>query len=150
MLKLKCLAIWRFTCMSHCMYICTWSIFPKYPKNLENLFSFDELIPLEWIVYVVWLTCERRFALFPAGNIVRDPHHTSLRYTASRTWTYAELQLRLSWMKLCSSDNYCNARLNYLITRVIIFALMVQGHDWRGHIMRSSILEKQGRMLIGW
>ena len=27
-----------------------------------------------WIVSVVWLTDERRFALFPARTIVRDPH----------------------------------------------------------------------------
>ena len=28
-----------------------------------------------WIVFVVWSTDERRLALFPAGTIVRDPHH---------------------------------------------------------------------------
>ena len=28
-----------------------------------------------WIVFVVWLTDERCLALFPAGTIVRDPHH---------------------------------------------------------------------------
>ena len=28
-----------------------------------------------WIVFVVWLTNERRLVLFPAGTIVRDPHH---------------------------------------------------------------------------
>ena len=28
-----------------------------------------------WIVFVVWLTDERRLALFPAGTIVRDPHY---------------------------------------------------------------------------
>ena len=28
-----------------------------------------------WIVFVVWLTDERRLALFPAGTIVRDSHH---------------------------------------------------------------------------
>ena len=25
--------------------------------------------------FVVWLTDKRRLALFPAGTIVRDPHH---------------------------------------------------------------------------
>ena len=30
---------------------------------------YDELF------FVVWLTDERRLALFPAGTIVRDPHH---------------------------------------------------------------------------
>ena len=28
-----------------------------------------------WIVFVVWLTDEGRLATFPAGIIVRDPHH---------------------------------------------------------------------------
>ena len=28
-----------------------------------------------WIVFVVWLTNERRLALFPGGTIIRDPHH---------------------------------------------------------------------------
>ena len=28
-----------------------------------------------WIVFVVWLTDERRLALFPARTIARDPHH---------------------------------------------------------------------------
>ena len=27
------------------------------------------------IVFVLWLTDERRLALFPAGTIVRDPYH---------------------------------------------------------------------------
>ena len=27
------------------------------------------------MVIVVWLTDERRLALFPVGTIVRDPHH---------------------------------------------------------------------------
>ena len=27
------------------------------------------------IIFVVWLTDERRLAFFPAGTIVRDPHH---------------------------------------------------------------------------
>ena len=27
------------------------------------------------ICFVVWLTAERRLALFPAGAIFRDPHH---------------------------------------------------------------------------
>ena len=28
-----------------------------------------------WIIFVVWLTDESRFALFPGKIIVRDPHH---------------------------------------------------------------------------
>ena len=55
--------------------------------------------------FVVWLTDEMRLALFPAGTIVRDPHHRVA--AASRVWTYAEPEFRLRWMKLCSSDNHC-------------------------------------------
>ena len=29
---------------------------------------------MNWIVFVVWLTDERRLALFPTGTIIRDPH----------------------------------------------------------------------------
>ena len=63
----------------------------------------------EWIVFVVWLTDERRLALSPAGTIVRDPHHReslSSRYALSRVWTCAEPEFRVSWIKLCSSDNH--------------------------------------------
>ena len=28
---------------------------------------------------MVWLTAERRLALFPAGTIFRDPHHCKIR-----------------------------------------------------------------------
>ena len=50
-----------------------------------------------WIALVVWLTDEKRLALFPTGTIVRDPHHLespargkqdfkeSLRTSASQT-----------------------------------------------------------------
>ena len=34
-------------------------------------------VPDEFVI-VVWLTDERRLALFPAGTIVRDPHHHDL------------------------------------------------------------------------
>ena len=30
---------------------------------------------MNWIVFVVWMTNERRLALFPARTIVKDPHH---------------------------------------------------------------------------
>ena len=49
-----------------------------------------------WIVFVVWLTDERRLGLFPAGTIVTDPHHCE-----SPT-----ISFRLSWIKFCSSDNH--------------------------------------------
>ena len=54
-----------------------------------------------WIVFVVWMTNERRLAIFPAGTIVRDLHHFE-----SPTWTCPEPEFRLCWMKLCSSDKH--------------------------------------------
>ena len=38
-------------------------------KRMWLVYGDDEL--LVWL----WLTNERRLALFPAGTIVRDPHH---------------------------------------------------------------------------
>ena len=48
----------------------------------------------------------------------------NLRHATSRVWTCAEPEFRLSWMKLCSSDNhYTTAPLNYKVSLVsaIIF-----------------------------
>ena len=59
-----------------------------------------------WIVFVVWLTHERRLVLFPAGTISEILTIVNLRHAASRIWSCAEHQFRFSWMKLCSSDNY--------------------------------------------
>ena len=50
-----------------------------------------------WIVSVVWSTDERRLALFPARNIVRNTHH-------HKSPTHGEQDLSLCWMKLCSID----------------------------------------------
>ena len=58
-----------------------------------------------WFIFMVWLTGERRLALFPAGTIVRDPL-ANLQHVASRIWTSAEPEFKLCWMKLCSSDNH--------------------------------------------
>ena len=53
----------------------------KYSKNLLekitwNHFKVDEGDDEDdELFFVVWLTSERRLALFPAGTLVRDPHH---------------------------------------------------------------------------
>ena len=59
-----------------------------------------------WIVFVVWLTDERRLALFPAGAIVIDLTIANLQPAASGVRTCAEPEFRRSWMKFCSSDNH--------------------------------------------
>ena len=63
-------------------------------------------------------------ALFSAGTIVRDPHHcTNLWHATSRIWTCAELEYRLSWMKLYRSDNHLvhKETLNQLIKLAVTF-----------------------------
>ena len=56
---------------------------------------------------MVWSTDKRRFALFSARTIVRDPHyHKFLRYPTSKIWTWTEPEFRLRWMKLCSNDHH--------------------------------------------
>ena len=49
---------------------------------------------MNWIelFFVVWLTDEKRVALFPAGTIVRDPHHGK-----SPTRREQDLNLRRTW-----------------------------------------------------
>ena len=42
---------------------------------------------------------------FQPGPLLEILTIANLRHTTSRVWTYAEPEFRLSWMKLCSSDN---------------------------------------------
>ena len=59
------------------------------------------------IVFVVWLTDERRFLpYFQPGPLPEILTIANLRQTATRVWTCAEPELRLGWMKLCSNDNH--------------------------------------------
>ena len=59
-----------------------------------------------WNVFVVWLTDERRLALFPAGTIVRDPHHHESPTHRELDLNCVQPEFRLKWMKLCISDNH--------------------------------------------
>ena len=45
-------------------------------------------------------------ALFPTRTLSEILTNANLWHTASRIWTCAEPEFRLSWMKLCSSDNH--------------------------------------------
>ena len=42
------------------------------PRNILMMMMMMMMMMMH--VFVVWLTYERRLALFPAGIIVRDPH----------------------------------------------------------------------------
>ena len=45
----------------------------KFIMSDLSLMDLENLADL--IVFVVWLTDKKHLALFPAGTIVRDPHH---------------------------------------------------------------------------
>ena len=47
-----------------------------------------------WVVFMLWLTDERRLTLIPAGTIVRDPHHHE-----SPTHREQDLNLRKTWLQ---------------------------------------------------
>ena len=79
------------------------SIHSHFPSS-HKLF-LQSLMNWWWIVFVVWLTDERRLALFSAGPLSEILTIANLRH-ASRVWTCAEPEFRLSWMNLCSSDNH--------------------------------------------
>ena len=70
-------------------------LFLSFATMKVALSSDNELF---WIVFVVWLTDERRLTLFSAG--------TNVRHVASRIWTCAEPEFRLIWVKLCYTDNH--------------------------------------------
>ena len=53
-----------------------------------------------WIAFMVWLTDESRLALFPAGAIVRDPHHRE-----SPTRREQDLSLRRTWVQALLNED---------------------------------------------
>ena len=65
--------------------------------TIDNALKFDDRITKNWIVFLVRLTDERCLALFPAGTIVRDPHHRECPtrreqgLNLRRTWVQAQL-----------------------------------------------------------
>ena len=65
--------------------------------------------------FVVWLSNERRSALFLAETIVRDPQHRKSP-TNSEQGLNLSSGLRTSLMKLCSRDNgYTTAPFHRII-----------------------------------
>ena len=68
------------------------TLFPPYINDLPDDDDDDE--EEEELFFVVWLTNERRLALFPTGNIVRDPHHLE-----TLTCREQDLNLRRTWIQ---------------------------------------------------
>ena len=48
---------------------------PFYSLDYDPVLESREMMMMMMIVFVVWLTEESDFALFPSGTIVRGPHH---------------------------------------------------------------------------
>ena len=94
--------LWGGREMFSCLGLCMVAEEHHFRRSMLLLFLNLLLIYFEtwmslwwwWIVFVVWLTDERRFALFPAGTIVRDPHHCE-----SPTRREQDLNLYRTWVQ---------------------------------------------------
>ena len=73
-----------------------YSAFNFIINGLKYILNSYLFIAMNSIVFVVWFTKERRLALFPAGIVVRDPHHHE-----SPTQREQDLDLRKHEFRLC-------------------------------------------------
>ena len=79
---------------------------------------------------------DRRKPYFQPGPLSEILTISNLRHAASRIWTCAEPELRLWWMKLCSSDNhYTTAPQGSAVKEGIDFEI--------GHIGASAKLYRE-------
>ena len=91
------------------------SFWKKKKELAVTLMMMMMMMMIRIIVFVVWLTGERRLALFSVGTISEILTIVNLRHTTSRIWNRAEPEFRLCWMKMCSGDDQyatassCNA-----------------------------------------
>ena len=98
----------------------------------------------KWIVTAEWLTDERRLALFAAGITVKYCHHHYLRHAASMMWTWAEFELKLCWMKPCSSDNHYISHISDEIINLCWTSVFLSIPPYRRFLMfatQSLIME---------
>ena len=76
----------------------------KWWKGLASILQFLQVPSSSdndqwwWIVFLVWLTGERRLTLFSASTIVRDVHHLE-----SPKRREQGLSLRRTWFRLCAA-----------------------------------------------
>ena len=60
----------------------------------------------DWVVFCGMVDRRKAFSLISSGDHCQEIRTiANLRHAASRVWTCAELEVRISWMKSCSSDN---------------------------------------------
>ena len=77
-----------------------------------------------WIAFAVWLTNKRRLSLFPAGTIVRYPHHCESPIRREK-----DLSLRRTELKLCWSTvhHYTMVLLMVLMKHVVLLVHALGG-----------------------
>ena len=85
--------------MTYINYICCESLQYLYKYKLKKKLNILEPF------LVNWRNPRPHFDVFNKGFLTM----ANLRQAASRIRSYAELEFRLCWMKLCSSDNYYSA-----------------------------------------
>ena len=124
---------WRGRCGSHVRYV-DWF-------NQEDFIELCHENCFGWIVLLVLVTNERHLALLTAMTICQRSSPMWISYKPQAGfWTYAEPGLRLSWMKLCSSDNqYTNIYKNIVTIRFSSSSLYSRCSDSKKHSwLRSS------------
>ena len=70
----------------------------------QKIFSLN-VFRIELFLWYGWLTKGVK-PYFQPGPLSEILTIANLQHAASRVWTCAEPEFRLSWMKLCSSDNH--------------------------------------------
>ena len=103
-----------------------------------------------WIVFLVWLTDERRLALFSAGIIVRDPQQHE-----SPTGLEQDLNLRRTWVEWSSGlvEWSCAVRikvhtvngdfqaiLNFHFVQMRLFLIKLEMFFWFLWLLLSNLL----------
>ena len=117
---------------------CIWVMEFFWNKGRYHLMMM--LLMMMMSCFVVWLTDERLLALFHARTTVRDPHHRQyLQNAVRRIWTCPEFEFRLSWMKLCRSDNHYN-------TKFVSHRLRMSGESNSKKDSHLTKLERRPRM----
>ena len=104
--SLRWRAIWKslvlifrriFSCVPENLFLSylSWPCHLRFLKADFHKFYLVHSLWWWWIVFVVWLTDERRLALFPAGTIIRDHHNRESPtrrkqgFNLRRTWVQA-------------------------------------------------------------
>ena len=125
----------------------------KNPNKIsDKVTTLSDILWRWWIIFVVWLTDERRLALFPAGN-VRDLHH---RESPTHREQHLNLRKTLSlgfveWscaVVITTSDNSAIVRKLFQAPLQITYWLTLQKRGQKPYIDRKLIWKLGGLKII--